>query len=186
MTNRENHHRLDELALQYLTAIETEDFDKIGALWEQAAYDPELDAMLHGLNAELVAEQEREEEHAIGSAVVDQIERHMPSAEVIRPITGPLTVAEVAEHIRRRPPAGLTTDDLQLNDLLRRTTEVVPAELGLSQVIRWGMRFGSAPEAYWRAFREVALDLWMQRTSAEHYQMAARPQRPQPPGDNKT
>jgi hypothetical protein len=26
----------------------------------------------------------------------------------------------------------------------------------------------------------------MERTSAEHYQMAARPQRPKRPGDNKT
>jgi hypothetical protein len=50
-------------------------------------------------------------------------------------------------------------------------------------VVRWGTRFGSAPEAYWRAFRDVALDLWMQRTSAGEYQMAARPQRPQRPGD---
>ena len=86
---------------------------------------------------------------------------------------------------RRHPPAGLTTDDLRLNDVLRRTTEAVPEELGISQVIRWGTRFGTAPEAYWRAFREVALDLWMQRSSAEHYQMAARPQRPKRPGDQK-
>jgi hypothetical protein len=186
MTDRENQHRLDELALRYLAAVETEDFDTIGALWEQAADDPDLDAMLHGLNAELVAEQEREELHAIALAVTDQIERHMPSAEVIRPITGPLTVAEVAEYIRRHPPAGLTTDDLQLNDVLRSRIEAVPAELGLSQVIRWGTRLGFAPEAYWRAFREVALDLWMQRTSAEHYQLAARPQRPKRPGDQKT
>ena len=178
MTDRENHHRLDELALRYLAAVETEDFDTIGALWEQAADDPDLDVMLHGLHAELVAEQEAQEHAAIASAVAEQIERHMTSAEVIRPITGPLTVAEVAEFIRRHPPAGLTVDDLRLNDVLRKTTEAVPAELGLSQVMRWGTRFGSAPEAYWRAFREVALDLWMQRTSAEHYQLAARPQRP--------
>jgi hypothetical protein len=182
MTDRENQHRLDQLALRYLAAIETEDFGTIDTLWEQAADDPDLDAMLHGLNAELVAEQDAERA-AIASAVVDQIERHLPSAEVIRPAAGPLTVAEVAEHIRRHPPAGLTVDDLRLNDVLRQTTDAVPAELGISQVIRWGTRFGSAPEAYWRAFREVALDLWMQRTSAEHYQMAARPRRPKRPGD---
>ena len=186
MTDRENQHRLDALALRYLAAVEAEDFDTIGALWEQAADDADLDAMLHGLNAELVAEQDGGEHAAIAAAVLEQIEEHLPSAEVIRPVTGPLTVAEVAEHIRRHPPAGLTVDDLQLNDVLRHRTEVVPAELGLSQVLRWGTPFGSAPEAYWRAFREVALDLWMQRTSAENYQMAARPQRPKRPGDSKT
>lgn len=185
MTNRENQHRLDQLALQYLVAVETEDFDTIDALWRQAADDADLDAMLHGLNAELVAEQDAQEQAAIASAVLGSIEQHMPSAEIVRPTTGPLTVAEVAEHIRRHPPAGLTTDDLKLNDVLRKATEEVPAELGISQVIRWGTRFGSAPEAYWRAFREVALDLWMERTSAANYQLAARPQRPKRAGDTK-
>jgi hypothetical protein len=185
MTNRENQHRLDRLALQYLAAVETEDFDTIDALWRQAADDTDLDAMLHGLNAELVAEQDAQEQAAITSAVLGSVEQHMPSAEIVRTTTGPLTVAEVAEHIRRHPPAGLTTDDLTLNDALRKATEAVPAELGITQVIRWGTRFGSAPEAYWRAFREVALDLWMERTSAANYQLAARPQRPKQPGDTK-
>jgi hypothetical protein len=185
MTDRQNQQRLDQLALRYLAAIDAEDFDTIGTLWEQAADDPDLEEMLHGLNAEIVAEQDAAEQDALAGAVVEQIEKHMPSAEVIRPATGPLTVAEVAEHIRRRPPPGLTTDDLRLNDVLRKTNEAVPEELGLSQVLRWGTRFGAAPEAYWRAFREVALDLWMQRTSAEQYQLAARPQRPKRPGDKK-
>src|SRR5262249_49791077 len=110
--------------------------------------------------------------------------RQMPSAEIIRPIAGPLTVAEVAEHIRRHPPPGLTAEDLRLNDVLRKATEAVPAELGLTQVVHWGGRFGPAPEAYWRAFREVALDLWMERTSATNYQLAARPQRPRRPGES--
>ena len=185
MTNRENQHRLDRLALQYLAAVETEDFDTVDALWKQAADDADLDAMLHGLNAGLVAEQDAQERAAITSAVLGSVEQHMPSAEIVRPATGPLTVAEVADHIRRHPPAGLTTDDLRLNDVLRKATEEVPAELGISQVIRWGTRFGPAPEAYWRAFREVALDLWMERTSAANYQLAARPQRPKRPGDTK-
>ena len=185
MTNRENQQRLDRLALQYLAAVETEDFDTIDALWKQANEDADLDAMLHGLNAELVAEQDAQEQAAIASAVLDSVEKHMPSAEIVRPTTGPLTVAEVAEHIRRHPPAGLTTDDLRLNDVLRKATEEVPSKLGISQVIRWGTRFGFAPEAYWRAFREVALDLWMERTSAANYQLAARPQRPKRPGDTK-
>src|SRR5262245_35420936 len=101
MTNRENQHRLDRLGLQYLAAVEAEDFDTIDALWRQAAGDADLDAMLHGLNAELVAEQDAQEHAAIASAVLGSIEQHMPSAEILRPTTGPLTVAEVAEFIRR-------------------------------------------------------------------------------------
>ena len=138
MTNRENQHRLDRLALQYLAAVEAEDFETIDALFEQAADDAELDAMLHGLNAELVAEQDARERAAITAAVLDAVEQHLPSAEVIRPAVGRLTVAEVAEHIRRHPPSGLTAADLRINDVLRGTTEAVPEELGLSQVLGWG------------------------------------------------
>lgn len=181
MTNRENQHRLDTLALKYLQAVENEDFDTIDTLWEQAADDADLDAMLHGLNAEFVAEQDREENAAVASAVLEQIEKHMPSGEVIRPATGPLTVADVAEHIRRHPPAGLTTDDLQLNDVLRQSAEEVPTQLGISQVVSWGRRFGYSPEVYWRAFRQTALKLRMQRESEAEYRMAARPTKPQPP-----
>ena len=65
MTNRENQHRLDRLALQYLAAVETEDFETIDALWRQATEDADLDAMLHGLNAELVAEQDAQEQAVI-------------------------------------------------------------------------------------------------------------------------
>jgi hypothetical protein len=183
MTDRENQHRLDGLALQYLAAVETQNFDTIDALWKQAADDADLDAMLHALNAELTAEQDAQEHAA--SAVLDSIEQHIPSAEVIRPAARALNVAEVAEYIRRHPPAGLTIDDLKLNEELRHVTEEVPTELGISQVVRWGTKFGSAPEAYWRAFREVALDHLMEQTSAANYRLAARPQRPKPPGDAK-
>jgi hypothetical protein len=178
MTDRENQRRLDRLALQYLAAVEAENFDVIDALWEQAADDDELGEMLHGLNAELVAEQDAGERIAVDAVVIEAIEQTMPSAEVVRPTTEPVTVAEVAERIRRRPPAGLTADDLKLNDALRQVSEPVPTELGISRVIRWGEQFGDAPDAYWKAFRQAALDLCMERVSAADYRMAARPKRP--------
>jgi hypothetical protein len=186
MTDRDNQLRLDRLALQYLAALDAQDFDTVEAFWGQAADDDQLAEMLHGLHAELGAEQDARERDALDAAVVASIEEHLPSAEVIRPAAGPLTAAEVAEHIRRHPPAGLTTDDLRLNDVLRQVAAEVPETLGLRQVVRWGSRFGPAPEAYWRAFREAALELQMRRSSAEHYRLAARPQRPKRPGDDKS
>jgi hypothetical protein len=180
MTDRENQLRLDALALRYLQAVESGDFDTIDALWEQAADDSDLDAMLHDLNAEWVADQDALENDPVAAAVVDQIEKHMPSAELIRAACGPLTVAEVAEQIRRHPPAGLTMDDVKLNDVLLGVAEEVPTELGISQVINWGRRFGWAPEAYWRAFRQAALKLRMRRESEAELRMAARPSKPKP------
>lgn len=182
MTDRENQQCLDDLAMQYLAAIDAADFDAIDALWERAADDDGLDAMLHGLNAELVAEQEATEQAALDDAVVDVIEKHMPSARVIRQPTGPLTVAEVAEELRLRPPAGVTIDELKLNDALLKGTDVVPVELGISQVIGWGRQFGNASETYWRAFRQAALKLRMRRESEPDYHLAARSTKPKPPG----
>ena len=58
-----------------------------------------------------------------------------------------------------------------------------PTDLGMSQVLpEWGRQFGSLPEAYWRAFREVALDMWIQRTSAANYQYGGPPTAPKQAG----
>jgi hypothetical protein len=176
MTDRENQKRLDTLAMRYLAAIDAADFDALDELWTQAANDSDLHEMLHGLNETLATDDE-----SAGNAVVGEIRKHMPSAEIVAPVEGPLTIAEVAEHIRKHPPPGLTIDELALNDLLNRTNDAIPAELGLSQVVEWGRRFGSAPESYWRAFRQAAIKLRMRRESAENYQMAARPTKPKPP-----
>jgi hypothetical protein len=182
MSNRDTQRRLDDIAMRYLAALEDGDFDAVDAFWVQADADPELSEMLHGLNAELTAEQDAAADSLGRGLILAAIKTHLPSAEVIGPATGPLTAAEVAEHLRKNPPRGLTTDDLKLNDRLRTSAEVIPADLGVGQVVAWGRRFGVAPEAYWRAFREAALMLRMRRESAENYQMAARLTRPKPSG----
>jgi hypothetical protein len=183
MTNRENQQRLDRIALLYLTAIEVGDFDQIDSIWKQAESDTELAEMLHELNAESVKADEAIENDKTTEQITATIAQHLPSAEVIRPATDPVTVAQVAEYIRKNPPAGLTGDDLRLNDQLRATTDTLPQELGVPQVLAWGRRFGNAPEAYWKAFRSVALKLRMQQESASNYQMAARPKKRKPSED---
>lgn len=181
MTNRENQHRLDRLAMTYLAAIERGDFDAIDALWDQAADDFDLSEMLHGLNVELTNEQDESETVRIDRAVLEMLEKHLPSSEVVRSTSTGVSVREVADHLRRNPPAGLTADDVLLNDRLRTVLEEVPADLGISKVVDWGERFGVASDAYWRAFRHSALKLRMQRESEANYQMAARPTKPKPP-----
>lgn len=56
MSNRQEQLRLDDLAMQYLTALDDQDADTIAALWLQAETDAVLCEMLHGLNAELLKE----------------------------------------------------------------------------------------------------------------------------------
>src|SRR5262249_51784886 len=149
---------------------EARDFDTVDRLWSAAAQDHELEAALIETAEAWAEECEREVHQDAESIVTAAVERHMPSAEVERPATGPVTAAEVAELIRRQPPPGLTTDELHANELLRKSDEEVPTELGLSDVLRWGQRFGTIPDTYWHAFRKAALELWMRRSAAADYQ----------------
>jgi hypothetical protein len=178
MTDRERQRQLDLLAMQFVDALEAQDFEAIDRLWTISASDPELQATLIETASELAQTYELEAQARVEGAVVEAVERHMPSAEVIRPVTGPLTVGEIAEFIRRHPPANLTTDEIAANEQLRPSAEVVPAQLGLSQVLAWGRQFGSLPESYWRAFRQTAIKLRMRRDSELTLQMAARASKP--------
>jgi hypothetical protein len=182
VSDRDNQRRLDRLAMRYLLALDAGDFDTLELLWQRAETDTELGDMLHALTDEAATEHETERRAAATRAVVAGIEAHLPSAAVVRPDAGPLTVGQVADHLRKFPPRGLTIDELRLNDALRGSAEAVPGELGASQVVAWGRRFGLAPEAYWKAFRVAALKLLGQRESAGSYQMAARPSKPKPAG----
>ena len=129
MTDRERQRQLDLLAMQFVDALEAGDFKTIDRLWATAALDPELETVLIETAAELAQAYDAEAQAGVEAAVVEAVERHMPSAEVMRPAAGPLTVSEVAEFIRRYPPAGLTTDEIGANEHLRQSAVVVP--LGL-------------------------------------------------------
>lgn len=165
-------HDYDVSAMRYLAAVEAEDFAAIAEMWTQAERDSQLAAMFHELHAELAATSG----DRVEASVVATIEKLLPSAIVERPVAKLMTVAEVAEQLRRHPPAGLTLDDLRTTDTLLASTEPVPATLGLAETVEWGRTFGSASDAYWKAFRDAALLLRMQRESHAHnWQMAARP-----------
>ena len=119
MTDRERQRQLDLLAIQFVDALEAGDFATVDRLWTAAAMDPELETVFFESAAELAQTYEPETREQLDEAIAEAVERHMPSAEVILPVTGPLTVAEVAEFIRRHPPAGLTTDEIVVNEKLR-------------------------------------------------------------------
>ena len=174
MTDRERQRQLDLLAIQFVDALEAEDFATVDKLWSACATDPELESIFLDAAAELAQMHEAETRADLEAAVVEAVEQHLPSAELIRSPVGPLTVAKVAEFIHRHPPAGLAMDDISANEQLRESAQLVPAELGMSQVLDWGRQFGCVPETYWRAFRQAALKLRMRRESDVHYQMAAR------------
>jgi hypothetical protein len=184
MTDRERQRQLDLLAIQFIEALEAGDFPTVDRLWSACARDPEVEAVLLETAAELARAYEAEAQARVEAAVVEAAEGRLSSAELIRRVAGGLTVAEVAEFIRRHPPAGLTTVEIAASEGLRQSFRPVPAELGLSQVLEWGRQFESIPETYWRAFRQAALKLRMQRESDGNYQMAARQPMRKPPDQN--
>jgi hypothetical protein len=173
MNDRQNQLRLDLLVNRYLDAVETGDLETVSRLWAESENDTELQDALHAINEALAAE--TSDEAAGAAAVTSAVERHMPSAAIIQPASGPITVGDVAEYLVRTPRFGLTGEDLRLNDKLRLLRDPLPDDLGLGDVLAWGAKFGDAPETFWKAFRQAALKLRMQRASEDTFQMAARP-----------
>ncbi len=182
MIDRDRQRELDRLTALFLAALDSGDLDSAEKLWNEAAADHEVAEAFTEAAAELVGEATAAARSQADGIVEAVIRKAIPSVETIRLPCGPLTVGDVAEHLRRSGVPGLTAADFAVNDVLARCTDSLPEQLGLSAVIAWGARFGSAPKIFWKAFREAALELRLRRESAGDYQLAARPQRPKRPG----
>lgn len=162
---------LDLQAARYLAAIDAEDFDTQDAVWALAAHDTELEAALHAVHEGVNTERDA----ATARAVADAVAEHLPSAEVIRPTAGRVTVAMVADELFRHTPGKLSAAAHQLNDRLRQSADELPTDLGLSKLTAWAeARFGPAEGGYWKAFREAALRLELRAAAEVEYQLAAR------------
>jgi hypothetical protein len=171
--------RLDLAAASYLDALERDDFDTMALLWQQAAADTELEAALREVHIGLIEEQQLTAFAAASAIVVEAVDRHLPSGEMVRPTVGPLRVADVAEELFRHTPDRLPAHAHQLTEKLRSSTEPLPLDLGLSKLVAWAEeRFGAAPAEYWRAFRQAALKLELRRSAEAEYHLAARPAPP--------
>ena len=176
--------QLDLLAARYLESLERKDFSKMSSIWQAALTDPELEAILHEIHAGVVEEQTLESGASTSAVLTAAVEKHLPSAEIIQQITGPVMVADVAEELYHRTPDRLAAEAHLLNEQLRALHEPLPSELGISGLTTWGnTRFGSAPGEYWAAFRRAAVKLELQRAAEAEYQMAARGA---PKSENKT
>jgi hypothetical protein len=167
-------------AAKYLEAIESEDFELQEELWERANRDPELEASLSAVHAGLA----EEEAEIVESGVKAAVAQHLASTEILRPHSGPVTVAMVAEELFRHTPDRLSPEAHALNDRLRTAREELPEALGLSKLIAWAeAKFGLAPREYWIAFRDAALKVELRFAAETEYQLAAR-QAPKP--ENRT
>jgi hypothetical protein len=167
--------RVSIATARYLEALERDDHATLDAIWEQAAADDELLTALQELHAGLIEEQEQAEAAALTGRVAAAAEQHLTSGDVARPLTGPATVSDAAEELFRGPPARLSGEAHQLNERLRASVDVIPADLGLSEFVTWAeAKYGPASAAYWKALREAAIKLDLRRSAEADYQLAAR------------
>jgi hypothetical protein len=155
---------------RYLDALERGDVAELQRLWRLAETDAELQTAFREIHAGLLEEQDAELMGTIAAAA----QKHLPSAEVVRPATGPVTVADVADELFRHTPDRLPADAHRLNERLRQSPEPIPTDLGLPKLIAWAeAKYGPAVKEYWKAFHQVVIKLHTRRESAE-YQVAAR------------
>jgi hypothetical protein len=175
MNPTEHRLQLDLAAARYLDALERDDFTTMADVWRLALADPELEAVLREVHTGLIEEQAREATAFVAATLTATVETHLPSAEIVRSSTGPVTVGDVAEEMFRHAPDRLPAEAHLLNDRLRVSQEPLPENLGLSGLIGWAEKlFGTAPAEYWKAFRQAAVKLELRRGAEAEYHLAAR------------
>jgi hypothetical protein len=173
---------LDLVAARYLHALERDDFTAMEDIWRFARADPELEAVLRQVHAGLIEEQADVAVATVSATLTAAVETHLPSAEIVRSTTGPVTVGDVAEELFRHTPDRLPAEAHLLNERLRVSKEPLPDDLGLSRLMDWAEKmFGAAPVEYWKAFRQAAVKLELRRGAEAEYQLAAR-RAPKPEG----
>lgn len=171
--------RISIASARYVEAIERDDQDTLDELWELAARDTDLLEAFNEIHTGLIEERDAQ----TTAVVAEAVERHMPSAEIVRASTGPVTVADVALELFKYPPNRMPSEAHQMNERLRAAKDELPTELGLPGLIAWAeAKFGPAPAEYWKAFRQTALKVRMRANSEVEFQLAARRTKPRPEG----
>jgi hypothetical protein len=167
--------RLDLAAARYLEALERDDFDTTAALWQLALADPDLEAALREVHAGLLEEQAHTAIAAAEAALTAAVQTHLPSAEILAPVAGPVTVGEVAAELFWNAPNRLPAAAHLFNERLRASREPLPPDLALPELTAWAEAvFGPGPADYWKAFRQAAVKLELRRAAEAEYQLAAR------------
>jgi hypothetical protein len=183
VTDRERELELDRLTMRFLDALESEDLDAVDLLFQHSAPDSEAVLRFVDAAAEWLGERDANDRTVARNAVADALRRAAPTLETIAEVSSPLTVAEAAEHLRRKGAPGLTAAEFAINDALATCADPLPDSLTLPAIEGLSAKFGSAPRAYWKALKQAALELKLRRSSSGEYRIAARPQRPKPKGD---
>lgn len=174
---------LDRLLLQYVDALDTEDWSTYAAIWRQAETDRELEAALYELHQGFVEEYAGDAGRANDADTVRRLlEEHFAERPPEDDADRPLTVGDVAARLQADWTAGsvrMTEADRVANEQLIGSTEPLPEQLKQSVLDTWRHRLSiSASKEYWRQFRQAAIRLMMARSHQQTRLAAAREQTP--------
>jgi hypothetical protein len=171
----EDRYRISIASARYLEALEASDNMSLQSLWETAAMDANLLAAFRDIHAGLIEERGDQSTDKIAARVSTLADEHLGGADIVRPVVGPVTIAEVADELFRNPPDRLSVAGHQTNERLRTVRDEFPLHLGLSNFIAWAeQKYGTAQVAYWKTLREIAVKLELRRGADVEYQLAAR------------
>lgn len=177
--DQERDHAVD----RYIQALDQGDIETIAVMLEQAAHDPELDRLIHETNDAFYIEAGLDMLTTDAEQVRQLAWQYLPSAfvdeaEIEAASERPLTVGEVVVRLQADPQ--LSATDLAATQVLRESHLEVPDELTTRTVGELARRIGiSASERFWRAFRETAIMLGLNRSQTQAQFAAAREQRAQ-------
>jgi hypothetical protein len=177
MSARDDRFWEERIALLYLDALDAGDLDAVAALWEQAADDPKLAALLDELNRGLEAEEGLGTDFATDATrVIELARRHLPSAFPAEGPTGPILAADVARRLEAEPEfRRLDAADRAAHARLLADATPLPDSLGQPGIDRWLRKLGSVAGPFYRkAFRKVAVLMAMARGQGEARLAAAR------------
>lgn len=170
----------DQAIDHYMQALDQGDIDTVEAILDQAAYDPELDRLLHEVNTALYVEDGLDTFVTNAERVRSLARQHLQSAfadaEVEAMIERPLTVSDVVARLQaNRQIAPL--DQEASRQLLGSGVEL-PDEITTRTISELARCIGvAASEQFWRVFREAAIMLGLGHSHAQAHLAAAREQR---------
>ncbi|HEU5115246.1 MAG TPA: hypothetical protein VFT74_01075, partial [Isosphaeraceae bacterium] len=136
MSDHADRFRRERLAVRYLDALDAGDLDAVVALWEEAATDPELEAVLQELNEGLHTEEGLGTDFASDAVHVRDLARmHMPGAFPPEEPQGPLTASDVARRLEAEPEfRRLNAPDRAAHSRLLGDASAVPDDLGQPKI----------------------------------------------------
>lgn len=184
MSRHSDRYWRERAGLRYLDALDAGDLDAVAALWDEAAGDPDLEALLRELDDGLYAEEGPGAVFRVDAARIADLARQcFPGAfPAEEGPAGPLTAAEVARRLEAEPEfRRLVAADRLAHARLLAEAASLPDRLGLPHLKRWGAASGiAASRHYWDAFLRVAISERMARCQREGRLAAARPASPSP------